>query len=925
MQFHKYIYLIFILGLVGCNDDIDISGGYDYDYLSGDYFIISGDASGSRAVHSGNTTVFETGDRLGMFVLDENNELFSDTEGNLCYEVTVRENVNPDIPARSVLIPVDESKVAPKDAPKYMVYYPYDASMTLEKAKNLNHSVQTDQSTIDAYEKSDLIWDVAYPDKSRDCVNFALDHAMANIIVKIDNTLLSRDKGAFLLGSIFTAHGVDLTTETLDALEYKLDSEKKSDIAMCDFSYDNMGNLVLRAAVPAFQTRFTAGTEILRITRRDGTEKVYSLAADMELRPGFNYTLYIRKGENVDIIPEADDDDSWVLEVRDPNNDKLVGYLCREYIYYVPEGYSPNYRNADPTQQDYEFKRSNGNLGKTVGHEGYMISTNPASQDLIDQINAWGARPNTLDGMVQAINSQAWVFYNLKSDKKTPDLTKGTILRILYDIKGGGGIPGYTPFIHPKYAEFPEGKNITIAIWPLPHTSSLGTDGFQGIFKPKHGHERVNTIALQGGTEGYAYDSEEWLEFYMHGGVITWDPEKNIVDKFFMPEQKITNEVAAKWGHIAIKDGEVKVSYSEPISEVEDSEGAAIGQLIRKNLYVNNVAYPLRKVCFNQFWIGKSLHNTVDNDGKDLECFNTEGEVGAVSYDAFAMDKTEPGPGKKFAGNVQLPSGFIYPTAKKGDECAGHGNVTYIYDDDFDPYNNPGDRKHIAYLYNLTAFTEGKLKPRDTDVEEYRFPSWADMVRLRRYGGFCFAAKWITDDIRTKLADESYVQTTTEALREGMLLGNSSFCANISGLDFRAYGMKFPDTNIDGGNGKVTDLGVQNYFFIDSTRDNLFYKPNGYTLDDGLMYYFDIFRFAPWHCWANQPMDNYRYTHHQIAATQVNMPIAHSRIFAPVRIIMSFKDPIGNGAAQAEAENLGRSLMPRPQTESRNVLVPLMK
>ena len=69
-----------------------------------------------------------------------------------------------------------------------------------------------------------------------------------------------------------------------------------------------------------------------------------------------------------------------------------------------------------------------------------MIRTNPATQDFIDQLNMYGAS-ETLENVVPAINSQAWVFYNIKNGSVIPDLTKGTILRIIYDINGGGGEP----------------------------------------------------------------------------------------------------------------------------------------------------------------------------------------------------------------------------------------------------------------------------------------------------------------------------------------------------------------------------------------------------------------------------------------------------------------------------------------------------
>lgn len=924
MKLIKFIIILSALIIAGCKDDIDVSYGYDYDVVDGEYFVIAGEPRlQSRVVYDDNKSVFEDGDRVGMFALTAENTLMPATVENACYYVASIANVNIEKPNRQVLKPVDQEKAVPKNAAKYLVYYPYIDGLTLEQAKNLSHIVKSDQSYIADYEESDLIWDVAIPDQAKNCVNIAFDHTMANFIVKIERELLDPGKGVYLLSSATSAKSIDLTSSDIGSMLYTPGNETLADgIAMCPFGFANNGELIFRAAVPAYQTRFTKDNDIIKIYRADGSEKIYKLATDIELKPGYNYTLTIRKGSNILIIPEAGDDDSWVLEVTDPSDGELVGYLCREYIYWAPAEYATNYRSAPIDDPDYVFEKTIGNLGRS-NNTGYMIRTNPATQDFIDQLNMYGAS-ETLENVVPAINSQAWVFYNIKNGSVIPDLTKGTILRIIYDINGGGGEPGYTPFLHPKYAYLTQPNDRVGAIWPLPHTSATGTDKFQGIFKVKHGHERINTIALQGGTTGYAYDSPEWLEFYMHGGTITWDPQKNIVDHFFMPEEKITNQIAHDNGHIAIKtENGIKtasVSYSPMTSQTEDEEGNNVGQLIVKNIYVNGVAYPLRKVGFNQFWSGKSLQNITDNNGKALECFNTQGEVGDVNYDPWSGENLPASSDKiKFTANQKLPAGYIYPTAHKGDTFE-----SYTYDEDFDPYTNESDRKELALLYNLTAFTEGHLKPKDTSEETYRYPTWKDMIQLRRYGGVLFAAKWITDQIRTKTADGKYLESTTIALREGMLLGNNAFCANISGLDFRAFGMKWPGYN---NNGKVSDFGVRNYFFIDAVNDNPFYTGTGdqWDLEADVMNWVEIFRFSPWDCWGSNPISNYRYDFSVINEAQKNRPIAHSRIFAPVRVIMSFKDPIGNGAREAVAAHSRVSFMQTQPTrsESRNVYVPL--
>ena len=106
-----------------------------------------------------------------------------------------------------------------------------------------------------------------------------------------------------------------------------------------------------------------------------------------------------------------------------------------------------------------------------------------------------------------------------------------------------------------------------------------------------------------------------------------------------------------------------------------------------------------------------------------------------------------------------------------------------------------------------------------------------------------------------------------------MLLGNNAFCANISGLDFRAFGMKWPGYN---NNGKVSDFGVRNYFFIDAVNDNPFYTGTGdqWDLEADVMNWVEIFRFSPWDCWGSNPISNYRYEYGERPPVRVPLPAA---------------------------------------------------
>ena len=135
---------------------------------------------------------------------------------------------------------------------------------------------------------------------------------------------------------------------TTDNLLYAVDTENsRKDISMYKLPDDtDEYNYVYRAVVPACQT-LSKDSDILTLYLKDKkgeyVETTYKLAQDVSLRPGKYYTFNLRSGQKP-TIPDVGDDDSWVLEIYDPNDNNLVGYLCREYIYWEPEGYPSNYR-----------------------------------------------------------------------------------------------------------------------------------------------------------------------------------------------------------------------------------------------------------------------------------------------------------------------------------------------------------------------------------------------------------------------------------------------------------------------------------------------------------------------------------------------------------------------------------------------------
>lgn len=889
-----------LLAAAACTDSLPEPARDPAMLLDGDYtFVIlqEGDDPASRMTYVDEIrTVFETGDRLGVFVPTEETQKVND--------IFSARNISTD---KDVLVLVppqgDVNQKIDDTAEEFLFYYPYKATYTLSQINDgVTFTVKTDQSTKENFQASDLLWanltgDAAKKD-AQGHINITMQHAMASIVIKIDADSINAEKGITLLNLPYTANGIKLrSASTPDDLAYTPSTAKLGDIKAWHAA-DADRYAVYRAVVPAGHT-IPAGTPILSLDLANDNSSdpvTYSLAADLTLLPGHYYTFNLRSGDKP-FIPDQSDDDSWVLEVTDPADGELVGYLCREYLYYEPDGKS-TYRTITDTDGSCTFdKPTSSNTGRNNINGGHLPVTFPGPTDeIISQLDM--NRFNT-SAMWLAINSQAWVFYNLKPGTSVPDLTSGTVLRFIFDVVTCGNLPGNTPWLHPAYTSNKDQNNTvypqlatteTGMFWPLPHTTIEGEDA-QGIFKTRHGHSFINTVSMSGwplASPGYGYDSTESLEYYMHGGTVTWDPVNNIIDDFVMPEVKVTTRQAESFGHVAIRheggSKTVTISYTPLRDATTDDDGAYVGQTAEKTVTVGDVSYPLRKVGFNQFWTGKSLRSKNAVNGEPLTCFDLPTGVGDISYDPDGQDVLDPG--------------FLYPAVSKGMSFDVGGKCkSSVYDDDFFPFRD-GASSDIALLYNVSAIADKKIIPSSSPSENWHLPSWKEIAALRRYGGFCFAAKWTTDEIRTRISTGVYAESTTTALQNGWLLGTDSYCANISGLDFKPFGVKNPlDSNNNPERGLTNQSGATFFFFVDSENDNIF-ESEQKSADTWI----EMFNFNPWDCWGTNPLNgpNFRSgTHFKTANNDNDNRIANSRVFASVRLVMSFNDPVGAGAIKA--------------------------
>lgn len=834
-----FAWLSIALATVSCTDELqEASADKEDTTLDGYYFVIADDAPQTRVAYEDiYHSTFESDDRFGIFGYDkEGSPAGTD---NAEYRAINIENVSENS-YRQVLEKVNPSDEMPDGAAamgyKFVIYYPYDASMTRERLKDLTYAVRTDQATpptppaLSGYEASDLLWAVETGGEdpaNRVTVHF--DHVMANIVLEVDEELIDKDntgegyEPVYVLGVPVEASGIDLTTDVLhnDVLTYTTSDSKEEKVRMWDFDYASSGGKVFRAAIPACWT-VPAGTPFLQI-KQGGQDKTFSLKADLALKPGKNYVFTLTKSKPEQ--PDLNDDDSWVLDVIDPETGEKVGLLCREYLRYQPE-----------------------NISHHTGTEGTNADGTPTK---------W-------------INSQAWVFYNLKANSSIPylpDLNQGTVLRFVYDIDErytGYAITGI------------EQKGT--ARWPAPHYKK----NQRGMFTADHG------MFWAGAAEAFSWEyggnskTEGEHEYHMHGGTIYWDGDANKISKFELPEVDITNE-QAKQGYISIDrtTNEVNVSYDK-LDESKSKKALIIPHnLIDKRETASGQLeihkYPLVKIGYNQFWMSQSLRTKTMTNGTALTPYNETGTPGVT----FAQDKILTAPG------------YIYAFG--------------TFDGDvYDPYNKTEQRKpagstyEAVLLYNKLAVQSENFTPRSEEEQTiYAMPTEQYMKRLDTYFGPYLAGKLCTRDI-APYKENSFAVSNYEAVLNGQTYGYggtlaNAYVANISGFNLRAVGSFEPGGHV----------------FATGSAD-LILKTSNVGVD-----YFSLHIWSPF----DQGNDDL------LKTNQFNWsPAQISHYFAQVRFVMSFRDqsPISdNGNSGSTRATKSGDSGSRSSAESRTVYIRL--
>lgn len=784
----KYIYIILattLFGFASCKDDeLLVPGDGITDEVRDAYFII-GNQVATRTTHVNDEyTVFDNGDEIGAFALTDDGENALDGEPqNVCYTVAELSNSEPNdygYKAR-VLLPKDNKRKLSKGLTKYLFYYPYNPDIKeLDDLKNLTHKVSTNQTEHDNYIKSDLLWDVAFGEEDK-CL-IMMDHAMANIIISIDGVEYDAEKGAEIIYMPLIAGGVNLIAPNLAEMTapdgsfaysnpLELEGQEFSDIKAKQVQYTSSTDK-FRAAVPANCT-LEGGKDIIRLwTKGNNSQpKVFKLKKDVTLEPGKNYIFtLIKKGQPQ---PEVTDEDSWVLDVLDPETGDVVGLLCREYIRYQPQ--------HTLTNPDTNDKDNSPNFTEP----DQITFPNPTDHPL----NVGGGDTyTTLNGI--SMSSQAWVFYNL--DKYgMPDLTKGQIMRVIYDVRVNT-----------------RDKVDAMAAWPKPYNEDHEFKILKGgssvsMHLTDHGHNWIfdnqygrSTIEYEEGDPNYMNDSETYkknqgyYEFWhkfddgnyytMHGSIIKWCPVHNLIYDLETPQKGrgVSNIIAKNQGHIAIPDnGEPPYVSFEPIygSRELNNEYIKVGYTmphylidtrVNKENKIEVIRYPLVKIGYNQFWMSKSLKTKNLND-KDRTAL---------------IDYSYNGKGETFfkQGGI-FGYGYVYP-------------FTYLNAQD-----NNKNGWDVELLYNtITIFNDNFLPLSSITGEDYTMPNYDTMKKLWTYLGWrafnkLLSGNMIDNHKAYMTIGKNPPSSEQEAKARGYVAQFNGRCANVSGFNLRSSGYRAVD------------------------------------------------------------------------------------------------------------------------------------
>ncbi len=271
-----------LLSLNACSDDNDASsaGGETFSGTPVEFEMSVNNLTRSTTDDSGFSTVFESGDVVGIFVYDESGSaVFS----NCPYEYN---GSSWEAQGTTITVPEDAEYY------KYYAYYPYDGSVT--SASGIGFTVASDQTEGYDGENDPLMAKNESVDAGATTVMLRFTHVFALVQVTLDGD--DAEEGASV-----TLHNV-LPSTTVDLLNASVGDASGDAVTVSMKSCDTNGSdapFNFRAVVPA-QT-IAAGTELFSTTS-NGKTYVYTYSADVPYESGKYRQINVTLGEKTEEI-----------------------------------------------------------------------------------------------------------------------------------------------------------------------------------------------------------------------------------------------------------------------------------------------------------------------------------------------------------------------------------------------------------------------------------------------------------------------------------------------------------------------------------------------------------------------------------------------------------------------------------------------
>lgn len=236
-------------------------------------------------------TAFETGDKVGIYVVNLPNAL--KTSGN--HADNIGFSYSDKWTASTPIYWKDETTKA-----DFYCYYPYASDITNVEAYPF--AVKADQSSVANYKASDFLWGkTAGIAPTKDAVNINVKHAMSNVIIKLiaGNGYTADDmaSASVAICGLKTNSTINLATGAITPI-----GEEEDITPIVEDDY--------RRALVVPQT--VSNTDLIKVTIGD---KVYTLNQSVEFKSGMQHTCTLtvertNQGINIGIGGwETDDED----------------------------------------------------------------------------------------------------------------------------------------------------------------------------------------------------------------------------------------------------------------------------------------------------------------------------------------------------------------------------------------------------------------------------------------------------------------------------------------------------------------------------------------------------------------------------------------------------------------------------------------